>query len=427
MAIKFRLPWTNIQAVQDPDKEDVQKRKAKTIVKEKVREQLFRTNQQINHWRDALQIAEDVERPDRTELMRVYQDIVLDEHLGAVMEQRILKAISDKWFIYNEDGEVNEDLSDLLDCEWFDDFMRLTLESIFYGYTLIQLGDQEGKGFKKVTAVRREYVDPVRRGVKPGLYETDSTSLIPFDKAPFWQWTVFVGKDKDLGLLNRATPLIIWKKNALQFWSEFGELFGVPWRIGKTNVDEQVRRDNLYKMLGEMGSAPYAVIDEEDELQLIESQKTDSYKVFDRMAERADKGNSKLILGQTMTTEDGSSRSQAEVHERVSEKYTHNDKKLIQRIVNNELLPRMRKLGMIPEGVYFGWDQEESLDFEERLKGIEILSRSGYKIAPDKIEELTGIPVEEKETPQPGKGLEESMKEVNDLYMNLYKDHGHKH
>lgn len=424
MAIKFRVPWETVTNEIDPN-EDVKKRKAKVILKEKVRDQLFRANQQINHWRDALQMAEDVITPDRTELMRIFQDVVLDDHLSGVMEQRILKAISDKWYIYKESGEVDEELTEIMEEAWFEDFMRLVMESIFYGYSLIQLGDQHGSGFKEVTAVRREYVDPVRRGVKPQLYTTDASSLTYFDKEPFWTWTIFVGRHGDLGLLNKSTPLIIWKKNALQFWSQFGELFGVPWRVGKTDVDDNVRRENLYKMLGDMGNAPYAVIDQDDDLDLVESHKTDAYEVFDKMAERSDKGNSKLILGQTMTMEDGSSRSQAEVHERVSEKYTHNDKKLISRVVNNELLPRMVKLGMIPSGSYFGWDQEESLQFEERLKGIEILRRAGYKIGPDKIEELTGIPVEEPDNP-PAKGIKESLEEVNNIYAEFYKRHNHK-
>lgn len=412
-----------------------QRRRAKRVVERIKKDQLFRTRQEINTWREALTVAEDVFTPDRTELMRTFQDIVLDDHLKSVMTTRVNAAISGSFFLY-QDGqeEHDEELSEALRSEWFDDFMRLVVESRFWGYSLIQLGDVKGMGFSSITCVPRQYVDPVRRGVKPLLYATDDAQLVPIDKPPFRLWTILVGKEGDMGLINEATPLVIWKKNALQFWSQFGELFGIPWRVGKTDVADNVRRTKMAQMLETSGAAPWAVIDIDDMIEFIEHSQSDAFEVFDKMAERSDKGISKLILGQTMTTENGSSRSQAEVHERVMDELIRGDKKYIERIVNNDLLPRMSALGMIPEGVTFKWDQEESLDFEQRLKGIEILARSGFKISPEKVEELTGIPVEEKEVPpglQPGQqqddDLADRLEEINNLYIQHLNPHSCDH
>jgi len=384
----------------------------------------------MNVWRAALEVAEDVFTPDRTELMRTFQDIVLDDHLKAVMNNRVLAATSGSFFIYKEgEEEHDEELTGLFQADWLDSFMRLVVESRFYGYSLIQLGDVVGSSFESVEGVPREYVDPVRRGVKKGLFLSSDVDIVPIDEGPFKTWTILVGSPEDLGLINSAVPLIIWKKNVLQSWSQFAELFGMPWRVGKTDVDDATRRKNMAEMMENMGGAPWAVIDQEDAFEFIETTGSDAYQVFEILAQRADKGVSKLFLGQTMTTEDGASRSQAEVHERVMDQITRSDKKLIERVINNDLIPRMVRIGMIPEGVQFFWDQEESLDFEQRLKGIEVLARSGFKISPEKIEELTGIAVEEKEKTTPPsiikkeeEDLAARMEEINDLYMNAIKN-----
>lgn len=429
MAINFRNSLSGLFAKANPTDPEATDRtkKGKPIIKHVVRSQLFRINQQIDKWRNAVRQAEDVHNPDRTELIRLYNDITNDDHLTAVLNQRVINATSGKWMIHKEgQDEGDPELTKAFGGKWLEDVMRLIVESRFHGYSLINLGDIKGQEMQWVESVPREYVDPIRRGVKKGLYEIDETSMISIDDPKWRNWLILVDNG-DLGLLNQASPLVIWKKNALGSWSQFAEIFGLPWRVGKTDVDDNVRRQNMFQMLQDTGSATYAVIDIQDEIQFIEQSKSDAYNVFDRLVDRVEKGLSKLILGQTMTVEDGSSRSQAEVHERVSDLYTLKDKKLIERVINKEIIPRLVRLGMISEGVSFAWDQEEALDFDQRLSAIEALNRAGYKISPEKVEELTGIPVEEQEPPTPNQPGEEELKDslakMNDLYQNAFNSH----
>lgn len=402
---------------QSPSGIETPRRRSNKILSQTVQQQLFRANQQIETWRDAINEAEDIHTPDRTELIRLYEDLKIDDQLTAAINNRILQVMGSKFFIYNANNEVDEKASEIFEQPWFETFCKEVINSRFYGYSLIQLGDVTSNGFDGVEAVKREYVDPIRRGVKKGIYET--INLVSFDDPIYKPWLIFVDS-KDLGLFNQCAPLVIWKKNAYQFWSNFGELFGVPWRVGKTNVEDKVRRQNMYKMLEDMGSAPYAVIDEEDELNLIESQKTDAHQVFSGLIEKADSGISKLILGQTMTMDNGSSRSQAEVHERVGDYIILSDKKLLKRVVNFELIPRMVRLGLIPNNLYFDYDNEEKLDFEQRLNAIDILKRSGFKISPETILELTGIEVEEKEEQEQ---IKQKLDEINNMYKGVLDQH----
>ena len=58
----------------------------------------------------------------------------------------------------------------------------------------------------------------------------------------------------------------------------------------------------------------------------------------------------KLVLGQTMTTEDGSSRSQAEVHERTQEDIFDADGKYVLDVLNYEFTKVLNQLFGLPEG-----------------------------------------------------------------------------
>lgn len=72
-------------------------------------------------------------------------------------------------------------------------------------------------------------------------------------------------------------------------------------------------------MLREAGTALSMVAGMETEIEFVESGKGDAFNVYDKRIDRANSELSKLIIGQTMTIEDGSSLSQSETHLEVFE------------------------------------------------------------------------------------------------------------
>ena len=60
-------------------------RKAREIMRKVVNVQLTRFGQEINDWKNGLDSWEDVDNPQTVELVRVYNDLVLDPHLTAAM------------------------------------------------------------------------------------------------------------------------------------------------------------------------------------------------------------------------------------------------------------------------------------------------------------------------------------------------------
>ena len=182
----------------------------------------------------------------------------------------------------------------------------------------------------------------------------------------------------------------------LAFWDTFGEIFGMPMRIARTTSRDQKEIDRLDKMLREAGTALSMVAGMETEIEFVESGKGDAFNVYDKRIDRANSELSKLIIGQTMTIEDGSSLSQSETHLEVFQNLVESDCDMLRDIVNNQLIPRMVRHGFPVKGLRFDWDY--SIDYTpEQQKAYEEMVLQHYKVKPQYFEEKYGIPCEEKE------------------------------
>jgi len=417
----MRIPFTSysIGKVENVSKRQPERVRVSNKV---VRTQLIRTRQDISRWRSAVNIAESVHRPDRVELIRIYKDVILDAHLSSLMMTRVNKLLANNFFLFNQDGTINEDETDKLKSSWFEKFLKLSMDSIFYGYEVIQFGGIKDDGFESVEKIPEEYVVPELELVKKDLFIISKESGIFYKQPPYNRWALWVGSENyDFGLLNKATPLALWKKNVLGSWSEFAELFGMPIRMGKTDILDAERKANMEKMMESMGSAAWGVFDKEDIMEFVSTSQSDAFRVYDKLIERVNSEISKLILGQTMLSDDGSSKSQGEVHERVANDYTHADKMFLANIVNDKLIPFLKMHRIITADVVFKWDSTERLTILQNKEIIKELSQF-YSFDPDEVSEKIGFKVEIKEGGLPVPEDNTVMNTVADLYKGYFDD-----
>ncbi|MGV7234648.1 MAG: phage portal protein family protein [Nitrosomonadaceae bacterium] len=362
-----------IQKVENVDKKQSSRSK---IINKITRRQLIRQTEDIQKWRLALQTAEQSFNPDRVNLVRVYNDVILDAHLTSIMNTIRMKVADAHWFVCNADGSENKELTERIKHRWFRRTVGFIVDAKFWGHSLIQLGAIKDNTFTSADIVPREYVMPDKKGVKKEMFNTQD--LVRYDTFPYKNWVIEAGGDpKDFGLLNQATPWALWKKNAMSSWSEFAEMFGMPLRIGKTDTNDPAQLTKFDAFLKDMGAAAYAIIDTQDELEFVERNDQDAHRVFDQLIERANGEMSKLILGQTMSTDSGSSRSQAEVHENVMNSIITAYKAFCQDTVNEELVSLMITHGMLPEGSFIKVDHEEKVSLREKFDMVEDLLKTG--------------------------------------------------
>ena len=145
-------------------------------------------------------------------------------------------------------------------------------------------------------------------------------------------------------------------------------------------------------MMETMGSAGWGIFPEGTEVEIKETTKGDAFNVYDRRIERANSELSKLVIGQTMTLEDGSSLSQSETHLEVFQNIIEADCDMLRDMINDQLLPKMAKRGFPVEGLTFEWDY--STDYTpEQQRSYEELVLNNYEVAPEYFAEKYNMPV----------------------------------
>ena len=232
------------------------------------------------------------------------------------------------------------------------------------------------------------------RGVVKHQFD-DWRSGIDYRTEPYSDWLIEVGSKGDLGLYRKAALQTIPKKYALAFWDTFAEMFGIPIRIAKTSERDEGEKRKLANMMEQMGASAWGVFGDGTDIQLVESSRGDAYNVYDKRIERANSELSKLILQQTMTIDDGSSRSQSETHLTVFENLIASYCNIVRNVINNQLLPKMVKHGFPLAGLSFEWDDTLRYTAEQQA-AVEAMVVANYEVPGSYFEEKYGIPAGER-------------------------------
>lgn len=377
------------------------------------------TRKDIKDWRDSWQLAINVDSPNRRPLYDIYRDVEIDLHLSGCVEQRKGFVMARSFKLVDENGKEDEKALHYFNQAWFRQLMGYALDSNNWGHSLIELGDiaTDGDGcicYDGVKLIPRKHVIPEYGRVITDLGQ-DWTTGIEYRKPPFTDWLIEAGQPDNLGLFLKAATQTIPKKNMMSFWDTFGEIFGMPMRIAKTTTRDPKEIDKLDRMMRDAAASLYAITGMDTEIQFVESGKGDAYNVYDKRIDRANSELSKLVIGQTMTIEDGSSLSQSETHLEVFENLVEGDCKMLRDIVNNQLIPRMVKHGFPLKGLRFEWD--DSVDYTpEQQKAYEEMVLNHYEVDGKYFEEKYGMPVGERRkqvmpTPQEEEPEEEAQED----------------
>ncbi len=157
------------------------------------------------------------------------------------------------------------------------------------------------------------------------------------------------------GLARTAAAAYLIKAYALTDWSAFAEVFGMPLRLGR--YGHAATENDIAMLIGavaNLGSDAAAVIPDSMrvEFQQASSGSGADADVFRDLAQYADSQISKAVLGQTMTTDDGSSRAQAEVHDAVRADILAADARRLTATLNRDLARPFIDLNFGPQQRY---------------------------------------------------------------------------
>ncbi len=355
------------------------------------------TKKDIRDWRNAWQMAINIEHPNRSRLYDIYSDVIADGHISGAIDQRKKMTMQQSFkLVHSATGEELPELTQIFETKWFKDLLEHILDSRYWGHTLVELGDVILRGkvktFENVKLVPRKHVIPELGLVtkEPG---GDPKTGIFYRDVPYSNYLIEAGDFDNLGLLLKCTPHQISKKNMAAFWDQFGEMFGMPMRIAKTTTRDPQELSRIDSMMESMGPKQWARFSEDTEIEFTESGTKDSFNVYDKRIERCNNELSKILIGQTMTLDSGSSLSQSQVHLEILNRLVASDCDMVKDIINDQLLPLCHLHGIIPStDVRFEWDETLNLKPDEQIQ-IEQMLLTKYEIDESYFIEKYNIPI----------------------------------
>jgi phage gp29-like protein len=301
------------------------------------------------------------------------------------------------------DKEISEFISDAI-------YNLESIEDIF-----IDLLDAIGKGFAvseimwEVRDNKVQIKDIVSKHQKKFLWDewdvmkvtTEDEPMgipLPNNKFIIHKYKARSGHPAKAGVLRVIAWMYLFKNYDVKDWVSFCEVFGMPLRLGKYNSGtSEEDKDALIKALVMLGSDAAGIIPESTDIEFVEASKTTSINVYEALANFCNKEMSKAILGQTLTSEIGSSGSFAasKTHDGVRQDLIEADCKALAQTLRRDLI---RPLVLFNFGIedrlpHIKFHSEPPEDLEKSAKTYSVLIKDvGLPVAEEHIYEKFGIP-----------------------------------
>lgn len=155
------------------------------------------------------------------------------------------------------------------------------------------------------------------------------------------------------GLARPAAWAYLIQQFTLQDWAAFSEVYGMPLRVGKYNAGASpADKRTLLKAVASIANDAAAIIPTGMEIEFHKVDGQHGAAVFGGLLEYVDKQISKLVVGQTMTSDDGSSLGQAKIHNEVRLDILRADCKQLAATINRDLIRPFVDLNFGPQDRY---------------------------------------------------------------------------
>lgn len=345
--------------IQPPPQPDAKKRASQSI------RTLPRTNvsYQIQDVKTAIDMALNTLMPIRKKLTLIYYYIMQDSHLSSQIQIAIQKVLAEPFSLYDKNGNKLEEDSRIIQSSWFEQLMTNILEEEFWGFRLVELVVNPDKTVD-LEVIPNENVCPEWEII--WLTEPFQNPNIIYAGLTDEFNLMFFGRPNNFGVLQKAAYNVIWKYYARNDWSRASEKFGMPILLieADTNNDEEL--DRLEAKAANFGSDGYFVAQSGDKPQIIERKGQDMHKIYMENINYCDEQISKLINGQTGSSDEKSFTGAAQVHERLMEDITFWRMRKLRSAVNDIVIPYLQKRGLLSTNVsMFDFDRFHAADPNE--------------------------------------------------------------
>lgn len=294
-------------------------------------------NMKQNALRTAIDNARDKNNPSWVELRRIYEKTETDSHVLSHTDTSINK-VQGEDFIISKNGVDSEELTQLFKRPWFDQFVEVCFKAELWGYTLVEFGHMDENGeFIDCQMFPRANFYPKNKHII--IQETD-TEGIPYGDNPGKFFLLELGKPDNIGKFETIAREVIWKMFARGDWSAVSSKWGSPHLVIDTDAEGDELKAIKYQA-ADFGNQQNIVGDFNGRTPIIiESKNTgNGYLMFEKNARFCDEQISKVMNGQTGSSDNQAWSGTADVHEDVLEDWHLARLRRYTNIINYKLIP----------------------------------------------------------------------------------------
>ena len=275
-------------------------------------------------------------------------EILQDGYINSLWNKRRGGVINVKWEITPssdkaQDKMVADFIADILHSLHFDRICYKMLSAIWYGYAFAQVIWQNTHNRFIPSDIKVHDISKFKWDSFKKTWVMGENQL-PIPEGRFWLFTAMSENDdvpygRGLGLdVHLAWYL---RKYGWKYWTEYLQKFGSPSLKGimpESIEDKEKELEAFENALDNFHSLGWMVLPYGFQADVVDAGAKGWKSNYEIFLEKWDTLLPQIILGQTMTTQDGSSRSQASVHKDVQDEIIQKDADLLCESFNNTVV-----------------------------------------------------------------------------------------
>ena len=313
------------------------------------------------------------------------QTLMYDSHVNALVKKRLENIGNKTLVLYDGENKV-ESHDEFFSSPKFRSFLQdIVFSHVFMGMGVFQLRQIEYNETPWFDYFKfpEKHVNPFAKEILKFQHDDHGQ---PFSDDPTM---MFVGDENSLGIMLQVTLLSLYRRLGMFNYGKYVDLASENFmritarEFGDNNAIAAVQEQLSRRDGGGMITLPDGV-----NLESGNQSSSSQNQLFENYMSMLKDELAILILGQTMTTEDGSSRSQAEVHELEQQsKYTA-DEQLLLDILNYEFLEKIDLWGLTYKPTMkFKFEPTSDDEVRMQLRNLTALKELGMEFTQEELRE----------------------------------------
>lgn len=322
---------------------------------------------------------------NRVNLYDHYEHTLLfDNHVCSLLEKRLDNIANKKLVVLDGDNPV-EDLSYFLKSPKFRAFLKDLVMSRFWGFSVFEFDrvEYDSKFWFDYKKLPNKHINPFRKEVLTHQFDSEGISFADADDV------LFVGDENDLGILLQVTLLSIYRRYGMFNYANYVDLASENFTILKARgIGDDDSWEKLENNFKERSGGGAVELPEGADLETENNSSPSQNALFDNYTKMLKEELAVLLLGQTMTSEDGSSRSQAEVHQDEQESKYKGDEEYVLDVLNYDFKDYLKIWGFekyTSPGVRFEMMPSNAEDVGRNLQNYKLLKELGVNFTDEEL------------------------------------------